>query len=96
MNGLGIGLDSYAQSGTDGFGDYSMGDVQNLNKALTAGDTTGRETTGQQIAGSGAPLKVESLEKSLKILTFKDINQAKASSIGIMNVIRFHLVEIEY
>lgn len=72
LNHLGIGLDSYAQSGQDGFADSNMGDVQNLNKALSAGNITGRDTDGLQVAGSGAPLKVESLEKSLKILTYKE------------------------
>lgn len=45
--------------------------VQELSKALEAGSTTGRETTGLTTA-SGAPLKVESLEKNLKVLTFSD------------------------
>lgn len=72
LNHLGIGLESYAQNGGEGFADSNMGDVQNLNKALSAGNITGRETDGLQVAGSGAPLKVESLEKSLKILTYKE------------------------
>src|SRR5882672_2814674 len=45
--------------------------VQELSKALEAGSTTGRETTGLTTA-SGAPLKVESLEKNLKVLTFSE------------------------
>ena len=64
---LGIGLDSYAQNG-DGFGAGSAGDLDSLNKALTAGHLTGRDTDGLSVAGSGAPLKVESLEKNLKNL----------------------------
>lgn len=39
-----------------------------LNKALSAGDTTGQGTLNLTTA-SGAPLKVESLEKTLKVLT---------------------------
>lgn len=46
-------------------------DLQNLNKALQAGSITGRDTTNLTTA-SGAPLKVESLEKTLKIITFND------------------------
>jgi hypothetical protein len=72
MNELGIGLGQYAQSGDSGFGDGSAGELQELNKALSAGSITGRDTDGAMTPGSGAPLKVESLEKSLKILTFKE------------------------
>lgn len=68
----GIGLDSYAKNGDDGYGDSSMGDLNNLHKALSADHITGRETDGLSTAGSGAPLKVESLEKSLKVLTYKE------------------------
>lgn len=49
----------------------SLEDLQNLNKALEAGNITGRETTGLTNA-SGSPLKVESLEKTLKILTHQE------------------------
>lgn len=45
--------------------------LDNLNKALSAGSTTGRETTNLTTA-SGAPLKVESLEKTLKVLTYSE------------------------
>lgn len=66
-------------------GHTSVEDLENLNKALTAGSITGRDTTNLTTA-SGAPLKVESLEKTLKILTFnqqdivfwKNIPQAPA------------------
>lgn len=42
--------------------------LQELNKALSAGEVTGRDTANLTTA-SGAPLKVESLEKNLKIIT---------------------------
>lgn len=45
--------------------------VAELSKALEAGSITGRETTDLTTA-SGAPLKVESLEKNLKVLTFSE------------------------
>jgi len=50
-------------------GHTSVEDLENLNKALQAGSITGRDTTNLTTA-SGAPLKVESLEKTLKILTY--------------------------
>lgn len=46
----------------------SIEDLDALNKALDAGSTTGRETTNLTNVG-GASIKVESLEKTLKVLT---------------------------
>jgi hypothetical protein len=46
-----------------------MGD---LNKALSALHVTGRDVTDQQTAGSGAPIKSESLERTLKSLEFAE------------------------
>jgi hypothetical protein len=61
-----------------GFGDSEMNsapqsaqEVNELSKALEAGSTTGAETWNQTDQ-SGAPLKVESLEKNLKVLTFSE------------------------
>src|ERR1700748_771228 len=42
-----------------------------LSKALEALSITGRETTNS-ITDSGAPIKVESLEKNLKLITFRE------------------------
>ena len=68
MNKLSISMADY----TGGFmGTESAESIDQLNKALAAGDITGRETTNQMDA-SGAPLKVESLEKTLKHLTFRE------------------------
>lgn len=64
---------NYLQSGRNEvlFGHGSTGeDLDSLNKAVSAGSITGRETTNLTNA-SGAPLKVESLEKSLKVLTYQ-------------------------
>lgn len=72
MNHGGISLDAYAERG-DGFEHTTMRDVEELNKALSAGEITGRETDGLTTA-SGAPLKVESLEKTLKVITFTQKN----------------------
>lgn len=52
-------------------GGISAGDLAQLQKALEAGQITGRETTNSLTAG-GAPLKVESLDKTLKHITFKE------------------------
>ena len=63
-------LNGFGQQGMTAFGSSSAGDVANLAKAVSAGQTTGRETTGLTTA-SGSPLKVESLESTLKYLTYK-------------------------
>lgn len=72
MDNLSVNLSDYGLgSQNDGFGSSSQENVDALNKALEAGDITGRETANLTDA-SGAPLKVESLEKTLKHLTFKE------------------------
>lgn len=53
------------------FGNSNSGELNELLKALNAGSITGRETTDLTNA-SGAALKVESLENTLKVLTFKE------------------------
>jgi hypothetical protein len=70
MNRLGISLNSYENFG-QGFGEASQAEVGDLYKALQAGTITGRETDGL-LDASGAPLKVESLEGTLKSLTFQE------------------------
>lgn len=70
MEKLSINLADYTGAG-NGFGGASMESVDSLNKALQAGSITGRETTDMTDA-SGAALKVESLEKTLKHLTFRE------------------------
>lgn len=69
MNTLGISLQDY--EGAGGFGSASQAEVGELYKALVAGTTTGRETDGL-LDASGAPLKVESLEGTLKSLTLSE------------------------
>lgn len=71
---LTINLADYGfASQQDGFraGMESSETVDQLNKALAAEQITGRETKDLTTA-SGAPLKVESLEKTLKHLTFRE------------------------
>lgn len=64
-----VSLADYAdmQLGQQTSGNYSQQDVEMLYKAMSAGEITGRETT-DSLQASGAPLKVESLENTLKIL----------------------------
>ena len=62
-----LGLDNQVMFG----GQTSPEDLDNLNKALAAGQITGRDTTNLTTA-SGSPLKVESLEKTLKVLTHSE------------------------
>lgn len=74
----GLNLAEYANQAANGgngnaqiFGGSSAEELNQLNKALEAGSITGRETTDLSTA-SGAPLKVESLDKTLKHITFKE------------------------
>lgn len=67
MENLGVSLQDY-QSFGQGAGNASQAELDELVKAMSAGSITGRETTGSTTA-SGAPLKTESLETTLKVLT---------------------------
>ena len=55
--------------GIDGYGNASQEDVNNLNKALTAGQAI--NPPGSAVAGDGFALRVESLESTLKVTTSK-------------------------
>lgn len=65
MFDLGVSTNDYQLGGVDMM---SASDMQSLQKALQATDLRGGDPT----ASSGAPLKVESLENVLKILTLKE------------------------
>lgn len=72
---LGINLQQY-QAGPDNVALFDTANttqeqLNDLSKALEAGQITGRETTDLTSA-SGAPLKVESLDRTLKLITFKE------------------------
>lgn len=54
--------------GLDGFGTTVSADVADLRKALTAGQDINNPGTS---AGEGFPLRVESLENTLKVITYK-------------------------
>jgi hypothetical protein len=53
--------------GIDGYGSVQQQEVDELNKALTAGQSINAPTVA---AGEGFPLRVESLENTLKTVTF--------------------------
>lgn len=55
--------------GVEGFGSATQNDVDDLNKALTAGQSI--NPPGSVTAGDGFALRVESLERTLKNVTFK-------------------------
>lgn len=62
-----VRLQDYAQGGA---GSGSAQDVMLLQKAMNAGELTGRETAG--VLNTGESLKVESLENTLRTLTFSE------------------------
>lgn len=55
--------------GIEGFGSASQTDVDNLNKALTAGSS--QNPPGSVVPGDGFALRVEDLSKTLKVTTFR-------------------------
>ena len=54
--------------GMDGFGQASASDVADLRKALSAGQDVNNPGTS---AGAGFPLRIESLERTLKVVTYR-------------------------
>lgn len=62
-----VGLQHYAGTGLNGFGLSSQEDVKFLNKALQAG-----YEASPDLQVGGAALRVESLEESLKVLTYNN------------------------
>lgn len=67
MNGNMVSWQDY--EGIDGFGAATQSDVDELNKALKAGQSI--NPPGSVTAGDGFALRVESLERTLKNLTFR-------------------------
>lgn len=61
-----VGLQDYAQ---DGFGGGQADGQMELQKAMSAGGITGRDTANQYLTQE--PLKAESLEKTLKLLEYR-------------------------
>ena len=67
MNGNMVSFADY--EGIDGFGSATARDVEELNKALAAGQSI--NPPGSVTAGDGFALRVESLERTLKNLTYR-------------------------
>ena len=76
--------------GVEGFGQSSQRDVDELNKALSAGQDINAPAAA---AGEGFPLRVESLERTLKNTTYKmshirfwkNIPKLAASRLGALS-----------
>src|ERR1035437_1873338 len=73
---LGINLAEYQNPALNdqvlfGAASTTQEQLNDLSKALEAQEVTGRDTTNLT-STSGAPLKVESLDKTLKLITFKE------------------------
>ena len=66
MSGM-VSWKDYA--GVQGFGQTTGSDVQDLNKALAAGQD--QNPPGSAVAGDGFALRVESLERTLRNTTYK-------------------------
>ena len=64
-----VSMNDYLDFG-QGFGNATAADVAELNKALTTGNYAGAKGVAGQT--NGAALQVESLENSLKVLTYSD------------------------
>jgi len=74
--------------GLNGFGQTTAGDVADLRKALAAGQDVNNPGTA---AGVGFPLRTESLENTLKTVTYKmdDVKLwAAATKIPAYNTVK--------
>jgi hypothetical protein len=71
-----VGLASYEGMGLHGFGHSQMQEFGQLNKALTAGTAIVNQT-------GGSALRVESLEESLKVLTFTERHLKMWPKVGM-------------
>jgi len=96
MNGNMVSWQDY--EGIDGFGSATQSDVDDLNKALKAGQSI-NPPGGTAVAGDGFALRVESLERTLKNLTFRmeHIKLWKAiSKLAAYNTVEEHNILSSY
>jgi len=75
--------------GIEGFGQSTQEDLDNLNKALVAGQNI--NPPGSATAGDGFALRVESLERTLKNVTYKMDHIKFWKSIPKMPALTFEL-----
>lgn len=94
---LGVQLGDYMDNQTFSQ-EGSMGELAELQKALEAGTTTGRETTGLTNT-PGATLKVEDLENTLKNLTYKESDiklWKRVTKLPAFNTVEEYNQQLEY
>lgn len=94
---FGISLNDY-QDGAVFSGENSMGELAELQKAMEAGDITGMQTVGRTDV-PGATLKVEDLENTLKVLTFKETDiklWKKVRKLPAFNTVEEYNQQLEY
>lgn len=94
---FGISLSDY-QDGAVFASESSMGELAELQKAMEAGDITGMQTVGRTDV-PGATLKVEDLENTLKVLTFKETDiklWKKVKKLPAFNTVEEFNQQLEY
>jgi hypothetical protein len=94
---FGVSLNDYAE-GSVFAGEATGGDLADLQKAMEAGDITGMQTLNRTDV-PGATLKVEDLESTLKVLTFKETDiklWKKISKLPAYNTVEEYNQQIEY
>ena len=94
---FGVSLNDYAE-GSVFAGEGTGAELAELQKAMEAGDITGMQTVGRTDV-PGATLKVEDLESTLKVLTFKESDiklWKKISKLPAYNTVEEYNQQIEY
>lgn len=94
---FGVSLTDYADNSVFS-GEGSAAELAELQKALEAGDVTGMQTLGKDSV-PGATLKVEDLESTLKVLTFKETDiklWKKVTKLPAYNTVEEFNQQIEY
>ena len=94
---FGISLNDYSD-GSVFAGEGTGSELAELQKAMEAGDITGMQTVGQTNT-PGATLKVEDLESTLKVLTFKETDiklWKKISKLPAYNTVEEYNQQVEY
>lgn len=94
---FGVSLNDY-QNGAVFAEESNMGELAELQKAMEAGDITGMQTLGRTDV-PGATLKVEDLENTLKVLTFKESDiklWKRVTKIPAFNTVEEYNQQMEY
>lgn len=94
---FGVSLNDYSE-GAVFAGEGSANELAELQKAMEAGNITGMQTLGKTDV-PGATLKVEDLESTLKVLTFKESDiklWKKITKLPAYNTVEEYNQQIEY